>query len=72
MGFWNKLWTGTKVALVVANVANGRKIGKHKIQIKEIPDIVDLIAVVEATVKAAKEAEAAKPKDKEDGTSDSA
>ncbi len=59
MSFWSKLWTGTKVALVVANVANGRKIGKHKIQIKEIPDIVDLISVVEATVKAAKEAEAA-------------
>ncbi len=66
MGFWNKLWTGTKVALVVANVANGRKIGKHKIQINEIPDIVDLISVVEATVKAAKEAE----KEKTNGPSD--
>lgn len=63
MGFWSKLWTGTKVALVVANVANGRKIGKHKIQIKEIPDILDLVSVVEETVKAAKAADAAKKDD---------
>lgn len=63
MGFWKKLWTGTKVALVVANVANGRKIGKHKIQIKEVPDILDLISVVEETVKAAKAADAVKKDD---------
>ena len=71
MSFWSKLWTGTKVALVVANVANGRKIGKHKIQIKEVPDILDLVSVIEATVKAAKEAEQAK-KDQANGSSDTA
>lgn len=70
MGFWKKLWTGTKIALVVANVANGRKIGKHKIQVKEIPDILDLISVVEATVQAAKEADAVK-KDETNGSAQS-
>lgn len=59
MGFWKKLLVGVKVGLAAASATQGKKFGDKVINVKELPDVVDLEAAVEAAVRA----ELAKQKD---------
>jgi hypothetical protein len=67
MSFWKNLYTGVKVALAVGAVVNGSKVGSKKINIKELPDILDIVDKVELVVKAGKAAQDAK-KDTDGGS----
>jgi hypothetical protein len=63
MAFWKNFLTGVKVALAVGAVINGSKIGDKKINIKELPDIIDLIDKVTTVIEVVKATEQVKDAD---------
>lgn len=57
MAFWKNLWTGVKVAVAIGAVVNGSKFGDKRINVKELPDVLDIINKVETVVNAVKTAQ---------------
>lgn len=49
-----RLWTGAKIGIKVAAAINGKKIGKGRIDVREVPQILDIITGVDAIIQAAK------------------